>query len=509
MERIGSNDSHVFQETLINRSPAYRTALSRAEAATSSSISFATDDEDSPWAKKMILCLDGGGIRGYSSLLILKNLMTRIRELEQKPDSKAFASWDSPLIEPDRAKSKLAKFPTQEEEHADFLPCHYFDYIAGTSSGGLIAIMLGRLRMSVDHVLHEYVEVYKQILSHRHSLPVKRIVRHLRSTSLATGLESEINTLKPVQSSPEESDRGFNSDATRCRTIVCSVRSGTNKGFSIPYFYRSYPHSADRNQSRLQGADSGTTLDINSVVQATIDASKLSKSPHLNASLNNPSYEVFEEVRNLHKQFPDPIDLFLSLGCGNPKSKSSQAQKAQRPKQGGIPPSKLETHLRTVSNAVHELMLKQTDFGFGYYRLDVKERLDTVRLDEWKPKESGKGTMHRIQVATTEYLQDPEVRKMMDDCAEALVKKRRRRCETMRWEAFALGTRYRCKVESPACDLKDAKGKPVTFQDRNELLDHLRIYHHMTPPDAVNYENIKSLLDRGRTDSDSSNVSSP
>ena len=37
-----------------------------------------------------------------------------------------------------------------------FQPCDYFDYVFGTSTGGLIAIMLGRLRMSVDEALEAY-----------------------------------------------------------------------------------------------------------------------------------------------------------------------------------------------------------------------------------------------------------------------------------------------------------------------------------------------------------------
>jgi patatin-like phospholipase/acyl hydrolase len=37
-----------------------------------------------------------------------------------------------------RRHEKLAQVP---------LPCQYFDLIGGTSTGGLIAIMLGRLRM--------------------------------------------------------------------------------------------------------------------------------------------------------------------------------------------------------------------------------------------------------------------------------------------------------------------------------------------------------------------------
>jgi hypothetical protein len=36
----------------------------------------------SPWARKLLLCLDGGGIKGFSSLLILKRLTDLIEEIE-------------------------------------------------------------------------------------------------------------------------------------------------------------------------------------------------------------------------------------------------------------------------------------------------------------------------------------------------------------------------------------------------------------------------------------------
>src|SRR5271170_3400696 len=64
-----------------------------------------------------ILSLDGGGVRGLSSLLILREIMAEIRR---------------------RTRATIAP-----------LPCEYFDLIGGTSTGGLIAIMLGRLRMVV------------------------------------------------------------------------------------------------------------------------------------------------------------------------------------------------------------------------------------------------------------------------------------------------------------------------------------------------------------------------
>jgi Patatin-like phospholipase len=62
-----------------------------------------------------ILALDGGGVRGLSSLLILREIMEEIGR-----------------------QSGAGRTP---------LPCEYFDLIGGTSTGGLIAIMLGHLRM--------------------------------------------------------------------------------------------------------------------------------------------------------------------------------------------------------------------------------------------------------------------------------------------------------------------------------------------------------------------------
>src|SRR5271169_1081722 len=69
-----------------------------------------------------ILSLDGGGVRGLSSLLILQQLMEEIGRRKRAADTP--------------------------------LPCEYFDLIGGTSTGGLIAIMLGRLRMVHTFACH-------------------------------------------------------------------------------------------------------------------------------------------------------------------------------------------------------------------------------------------------------------------------------------------------------------------------------------------------------------------
>lgn len=68
--------------------------------------------------KPRILCLDGGGIRGLSEILILKELMLQVRI----------------------------------QNHLDYTPepRQCFDFICGTSTGGLVGTLLGRLGRTLD-----------------------------------------------------------------------------------------------------------------------------------------------------------------------------------------------------------------------------------------------------------------------------------------------------------------------------------------------------------------------
>jgi patatin-like phospholipase/acyl hydrolase len=65
-----------------------------------------------------VLCLDGGGIRGLSEILILKELMIQVQ-----------------------LHNRLNFTPE---------PWQCFDLICGTSTGGLIAVLLGRLGKTLD-----------------------------------------------------------------------------------------------------------------------------------------------------------------------------------------------------------------------------------------------------------------------------------------------------------------------------------------------------------------------
>ncbi|KAF3915649.1 hypothetical protein ABW21_db0209460 [Orbilia brochopaga] len=84
-----------------------------------------------------ILSLDGGGIRGYSTLLLLEALMHAI------------------FLEIHGREPRRGEDVTK--------PCEVFDLIGGTGTGGLIAIMLGRLRMSVQTCKEVYTRMTRYV----------------------------------------------------------------------------------------------------------------------------------------------------------------------------------------------------------------------------------------------------------------------------------------------------------------------------------------------------------
>jgi hypothetical protein len=83
-----------------------------------------------------ILSLDGGGVRGFSMLIILQELMHRT------------------FVEIEGRAPKRHEIPK---------PCDHFDLIAGTGTGGLIAIMLGRLRLDLDTCKDVYVRMTRRV----------------------------------------------------------------------------------------------------------------------------------------------------------------------------------------------------------------------------------------------------------------------------------------------------------------------------------------------------------
>ncbi|KAK5652433.1 hypothetical protein OQA88_10477 [Cercophora sp. LCS_1] len=79
-----------------------------------------------------VLSLDGGGVRGYSMFLIIQELMHRT------------------FVEIHGRAPRRSEIPK---------PCDHFDLIVGTGTGGLIALMLGRLRLDLETCKELYVRL--------------------------------------------------------------------------------------------------------------------------------------------------------------------------------------------------------------------------------------------------------------------------------------------------------------------------------------------------------------
>lgn len=73
-------------------------------------------------------------------------------------------------------------------------PCEIFDLIGGTSTGGLIAFMLVRMRMTIPEILGIYEELSKKIFQ---STTLSKVVRYIFTGSALDSsiLEQEIKKI--------------------------------------------------------------------------------------------------------------------------------------------------------------------------------------------------------------------------------------------------------------------------------------------------------------------------
>ncbi|KAH7152831.1 hypothetical protein EDB81DRAFT_789809 [Dactylonectria macrodidyma] len=233
-----------------------------------------------------LLSLDGGGLRNPSSLSVLKNIMDRVND----------------------------------DRHAQSLPpckpCDVFDMIAGINTGGLIAIMLGRLRMDVDECISAYSEIAKTGLQQKTLR--SRFSMFNRPSSrfdLDKVKEAIMEMIRRKHVSPQEPFNNDNHDDS-CKVFVCATASN-------------YPNTR-RLRSYTPPSHAGPPITICDAALATlatlacfdhviIQDTQFAPSP---LGANNPINEVEQEARNVWPTSTDAqtpsVDFLVSIGAGNP-----------------------------------------------------------------------------------------------------------------------------------------------------------------------------------------------
>ncbi|KAF5010853.1 hypothetical protein FDECE_3026 [Fusarium decemcellulare] len=450
-------------------------------------------DEEGPWAQKAVITFDGGGIRGYSSLLILKKIMFEIRKLELRhheypaPSSDYYpwmgGSWNGPV-----------RVDPEPERVDEYLPCHYFDYMAGTSTGGLSSIMLGRLRMSVDDALDEYTEFGNAVFGkprwfhERSGFWYPRAKFSCRKTGEAfkmvvyRSLQRERGCLGVHEVENEQFK--YREDRTRTSSMTVSWAIRKHSGVSKQYVWRSYdnnftPRSNDSNGWNPSNAGPAHTTAIWEVARATtaapryFESIKIGDRKFLDGGMvaNNPSLLALREINELHNLVPAH---FVSIGTGlklnegqeeEVKEDIIEALRRASTKDAVRRKQFLKKYLEIGRHWTKWMTDTEGENGVNgwwshckaigltenAHRLNVDGNLHAIPLDDWRPANTGDATLEFIKSETDSYLRQPRVRAHIASIANKAVEIRRRRAATERWESFALDVEYYCQICAPTC----------------------------------------------------------
>ena len=198
---------------------------------------------------------------------------------------------------------------------------------------------------------------------------------------------------------------------------------------------------------------------------------------------NNPTEEVFRSVKQLSNYNPRTVEALVSIGTG----KNLEADR--NPSGYGLYMyyGNTAAHWATQSEPTHERIVDATRGNADYCRLNVEHGLGKMKLDAWKG-EKGCKTLELIRSKTQDYLDSPDVQRLISAYARQLVSIRRARSNPTysdRWERFCHGVEYNCCATSNCPDSRDKR-----YEDRQALRRHLQEFH---PSES---DNIEELLDR-------------
>ncbi|TFK24383.1 phospholipase [Coprinopsis marcescibilis] len=222
-----------------------------------------------------LLSLDGGGVRGISSLYVLKDIMRQV------------------------AGDENAK------------PCDYFDMMAGTSTGGLIAIMLGRLRMTIDQCIAAYTDLAKKIFS----AGVLEKVDNAADTGARYSGEVLAAAIKSVVGQyTQNPDAPMRDDKNDCKVFVTTCRAD-NLNNSIATHMRTYTNkSVDKSFADFKIWEAARAT---SAAPTYFPRIKLGDFEYIDGGVgfNNPVLLLLLESR-LQFGFARPLGCLVTIGTG-------------------------------------------------------------------------------------------------------------------------------------------------------------------------------------------------
>ncbi|THZ71239.1 phospholipase, patatin family protein [Aureobasidium pullulans] len=227
-----------------------------------------------------LLSLDGGGVRGLSSLYILQSIMN--------------------AIDPDNPPK----------------PCDYFDVIGGTSTGGLIAIMLGRLDMSVDECIKAYTELSATVFHKKHRIPFG-IKGNLKERYDSKVLEQAI---KQIVRNRNLDENTLLKDPQGTKVFVCCTSGETQQTSLLRSWHTSRGDPDLYRTVRIWEAARATSA-ASSFFDAISIGDPQQRFLDGGTGANNPVQHVWDEAADLltsDESLSENVGCLISLGTGQP-----------------------------------------------------------------------------------------------------------------------------------------------------------------------------------------------
>ncbi|KAK3657560.1 hypothetical protein LTR56_002335 [Elasticomyces elasticus] len=523
---------------------------------------------------------DGGGVRGYWSLLVLQHLMECIAEHEAKFREDKSEQVDRHIhsFTPQPFRQNACHVLSTEERHQRdaalteedrtialdpakrFLPCHYFDYIGGSDTGGWIAIMLGRLRMTVPDCLDEYGRLCARVFGQPRTFTQLRLPFIKRSKYSSKHLQEvfeDIICRRGEEESYGQQPRYPVADNV-CKCFVTSMISDRRNDLlnvSKPFIIRSYPcMRKDQYQWRMEMSRSDT-WSRNSLLRTRSNTGPLQhqENEETEPIALNPGpahdFEIWEVARaaSAAPYYFDPIKIYHSGGTGTYLFETVGFGAPSNPTNYGLSEilnenehigcvvsigtatgdrdnqfldqekdfivDKLKRQMNTVNTFENEQRAGQTSSlanASQYFRLNPDEEayhLD-IELDEWLPRKTRRGELSGTRTIrgmrdlfNKWHADNPDVREYFERCAEQLVRRRRHRlADTGRWVRFADGCQYRCNyARCPKEERLWANGDEFVkhLQADHGVWDEATIQEEMLMSYQRNYYKYKAAGDAG------------
>ncbi|KAF7925221.1 hypothetical protein EAE99_006085 [Botrytis elliptica] len=331
-----------------------------------------------------LLSLDGGGIRGLSELIILDEIMNRLKYT---------------------LKSSV-----------DLIPADYFDMICGTSTGGLIALLLGRLRFSTSEAIRCYASLGKEIFKNKRSKSWYGYA--FESSNMERAIK---NLLEVIYGYGHGDDRMLaDEEESRhsCKTFVCAVSSSHVEG--DPTKFRTWSVAKNRSPNcKIWEAARATCaaprffqsifIEENGIAREFVDAG---------LGCNNPIKQLISEAKSEFAQ-TRPVACILSIGAGIPKALGFTRPKLLMEK---VAPMSLVNVLTGMATSTEkeaaEMEEKYGNIPGVYYRINVGRDIGDIGLEELEELE-------QVASHTIAYLLKGGISRQIDGIVAALANKTR------------------------------------------------------------------------------------